>query len=148
MVKIARNRNSTWLIRRQLWVLTFAFYLYATLPIDAWIMRFNVSRILAGDLAPTVQITEHPTSTEGILQLSPLLKADDPLIRDGIRALLSRTAAQRQGEPPRDWTRFQFAEEALKQQLAALQTTLSVDRDDNVRQQEWDALRAYAFQWY
>ena len=66
--KITRRHDFRWLVRRQLWTLAFAIYLYSVLPIDAWVMRHNVNRILSGDLTPSVQISVHQTSAEGVLQ--------------------------------------------------------------------------------
>ena len=88
--KIAHNRNFIWLIRRQLWTVSFAAYLYAVLPVDAFVNSYNVRRILAGDPAPSVQISVHLTSSEGLLFLSPLLDCSNEIIRDGIRALLDQ----------------------------------------------------------
>lgn len=89
LVKIARNRSFLWLIHHQLWTVTFAAFLYAVLPVDMWVNRYNVRSILSGNPNASCQITEHATSTEGLLELAPLLECQDQTIRDGIKALLA-----------------------------------------------------------
>lgn len=150
VVKIAKNRNSTWLIRRQLWVLAFAIYLYAVLPIDAWVIRYNVSQVLAGNLAPSVQISEHPTSTEGLLELFPLLGCNDGRILTGVRALLSRERDKRKEAPPSEWTHYQIADKVLAEELERQAPTLDPTYQKNPaqRQKDWDTFREYAYQWY
>ena len=87
--KIARNRGFLWLVRRHLWTVAFAVYLYGVLPVDSIVVNYNVQRILAGDSAPSVQITEHEISSEGVLLLAPLLECDDAVVREGVRAYLA-----------------------------------------------------------
>ena len=83
--KIARNRGFLWLVRRHMWTVALAVYLYGVLPVDWIVIDYNVRRILSGDSAPSVQITEHPISSEGVLRLAPLLECDDTLVREGVR---------------------------------------------------------------
>ena len=89
LIKIHRKRNFLWLIRRQLWVLGVAVYLYLVAPVDVMIHRYNVSQILAGNPAPVVQITAHQVDDEAVPALLPLCDVDDEKIREGIRAMLS-----------------------------------------------------------
>lgn len=149
--KIVHNRNFVWLIRRQLWTVSFAAYLYAVLPVDAFVNRYNVGRILAGDPAPSVQITEHPTSSEGLLPLSPLLNCSDEIIRDGIRALLDQKFAEtdlRIVERQRlGWTAFQLADERLRAHLR--QRLRDAAQQDPAQQvAALERFRKYAYQWY
>ena len=50
--KIARNRGFLWLLRRHLWTVAIAVYLYSVIPVDVFVVQYNVRRILAGDPAP------------------------------------------------------------------------------------------------
>lgn len=115
--KIVHNRNFVWLIRRQLWTVSFAAYLYAVLPVDAFVNQYNVRRILAGDPAPSVQISEHPTSNEGLLFLSPLLNCSDEIIREGIRAMLDQKREENEVKVAEQqqlgWTAIQVADHRL-----------------------------------
>lgn len=74
--KIVNTRDFVWLLRRQLWTVAIAFYLYALLPVDMLVHRYNVRQILAGRVAPAVQISVHPNSTEGVLVLHPLVDCE------------------------------------------------------------------------
>lgn len=151
--KIHYNRDFTWLVRRHLWTLAIAVYLYAMTPVDALVTSYNVARILAGDPAPSVEISVHPISSEGVLLLRPLVESNNEIIRDGIAAMLAQrqeeaeaaaTNRERQG-----WTAFQLADSVVLDGLRASSGTwreFTVDREKRGR-----ALRrfhAYAYQWY
>ena len=79
--KIPHNRGSAWLIQRQLWALALAIYLYVLTPVDLILHTYNVRQILAGDIAPSVQIAVHPSSAEGYLVLAPLTRCEAPRLR-------------------------------------------------------------------
>ncbi len=96
--KIARQRDFVWLFRADLWALAAAFYLYALTPVDLIVMRYNVARILAGDPAPSVQVSVHPIDAEGIRELFPLIECRDEIIREGVKALLARRESEMTGE--------------------------------------------------
>jgi len=150
--KIARNHGFVWLMRRHSWTLSLAIYLYAVLPVDAIVVRYNVGRILAGDSAPSVQITEQPIRAEGVWLLAPLLECDDAMVREGVRALLAgRWQDAERGWKRRDiagWTSFQLADWLLLRQLRALDEQLSPYVDAERRQATYEAFRHYAYQWY
>ena len=79
--KIMHNRDFAWLIQRQLWALAGAAYLFVLTPVDVIVHSYNVRQVLAGDLAPAVQISVHPISAEGYLVLQPLTHCEDAIIR-------------------------------------------------------------------
>ena len=97
-----------------------------------------------------MQISEHPLSAEGSLELAPLLQCQDATIRDGIaamqadrhdRALREETIRRTGG-----WTARQFAEEQLLNQLNTGQANRNYTAEK--RFADWDAFRKYAYQWY
>lgn len=151
LVKIAARHNFVWVVRRQLWALAGFVVLYATLPVDFLVTRYNVARVLAGDAAPAVQISQHPIRAEGLIELSPLLESEDETIREGIRALLAgvrdrRETLERNG-PKRDWTRFQGSELLLDRQFDRLDDELHFEH-------EWQRIAArerfddYVYRWW
>jgi hypothetical protein len=144
VIKIAKGRDFRWLLRRELWTVSFAAYLYFILPIDRWITQYNVRQILAGHLAPSVQISEHPFSTEGYLELLPLLKCQDEIIRRGITAMLAERQADLSSDELRtsDWTARQIAEDRLDKQLQSIPEPLYNHSADI------EAFQKYAYQWY
>ena len=150
--KIARNHDFVWLIRRQLWTVSFAAYLYTVLPVDAFVNSYNVRRVLRGDPAPSVQISVHPTSAEGYLQLEPLIHCDNKTIRQGIRAMLDEKLRQAQDaavhRQARGWTAYQLAEDRLLEQLQAARPQWENDEDRQGRAGSLEDFRKYAYQWY
>ncbi len=92
VVKLYRDKGFVWLLHRQLWVPAMAVLLYAVLPVDWIVNRFNVAQIQSGNLAPSVQIVAHQVSAEGVLPLVALIDCEDQKIRDGVRAILAAWA--------------------------------------------------------
>jgi hypothetical protein len=150
--KIARQHNFLWLVARQLWALAIAVYLFALTPVDTIVHAYNVRQILRGDLAPAVQITEHPINAEGMLMLEPLLHCDDPIIRDGIRALHAewsqREAVVGQRRAESGWTSYQASDAALTARLENCRPDWDTHCNDAKRAAAWKAFREHAYQWY
>jgi hypothetical protein len=151
--KIAHERGFLWLLRRHLWALFATIFLFALTPIDACVVGYNVRRILAGDPAPSVQISVHPISSEGVLLLKPLVHCDDPILREGIRAMLAER--QRQAETLAKqqrrlgWTSYQAADEKALQGLRADRGAWADFYSQRKRREA--TLRQfhdYAYQWY
>lgn len=150
--KIARGHDFVWLIRRQLWTLAVALYLLAVTPTDPLVHAYNVRRTLRGDVAPAVQIGFHPIDSAGMLVLHPLLRADDEIIREGIRAMLAERAIeleQRAVEPNwRHWTAYQVADRKLFAHLQATAPDWEQYRDFSKRAPVLQKFREYVYQWY
>jgi hypothetical protein len=150
--KITRRHDFRWLVRRQLWTLAFAIYLYSVLPIDAWVMRHNVNRVLSGDLTPSVQISVHQTSAEGVLQLLPLMDCKNEIIREGVKAILAlyqdyseNLAAE---HAKLGWTSHQIADESLLDALQESQDTWAEYKDQARRSAAITRFHEYTFQWF
>jgi hypothetical protein len=152
LVKISRSHSFLWLVRRQLWALAFCVYLYAVLPVDTLVMSYNVRRIMAGDPAPSVQISVHPISDEGLLVLKPLLQSDDAIIREGVRAMLAERLVEFDaGTAPTQragWSAYQLADELLHGQLHDARSEFASLSNPNQRRAAREAFDAYAYQWY
>ncbi len=150
--KIARHHNFLWLMRRQLWTLAAACYLFALTPVDLVAHSYNVRRILAGDPAPSVQISVHPIRSEGLLVLTPLLECDDPLIREGVRAMLAARYEQLRASAARDaaqgWTRWQIADRLALEQLHRVRHTWRRYTSSQERATALETFHEYAYQWY
>lgn len=150
LVKIAKEREFVWLIRRQLTALFCFVYLYAVAPVDELVMAYNTQRILAGDPAPYVQISVHPIDPDGYAQLIPLLNSDNTVIREGVRAMLAEeyvAAKKRERNRGDDWTTVQLADGILVEQLATLEKQLKF-RDYKSRKAALSRFHKYAYQWY
>lgn len=150
--KILRNRNFVWLVRRHLWTVAIAVYLFAITPIDAIVTSHNVRRILSGDPAPSVQISVHPIDSEGILFLEPLVGCDNKIIREGVRAMLAERqleaeslAARRERE---GWTAFQLADRIVLNALVNNSGDWAEYKDHDRRNAALQRFHDYAYQWY
>lgn len=154
--KIARRHSFRWLIQRQLWTLAAAVFLLSVTPVDWIVHQYNSRRILAGELAPAVQITEHHVDLSGWLVLHRLVHCEDEIIREGIRAHLAGlyyeglTDHRSWWQVPDDegWTSWQLVREQLRTVLAEDAELWSAYEDESVRQQAWQRYRDYAWQWY
>ncbi|MBN1912654.1 MAG: DUF4173 domain-containing protein, partial [Pirellulales bacterium] len=155
--KIGHNRTFAWLLRRHLLTVAVAVYLFALTPLDTIVVSYNVRQILAGDLKPSVQITEHPINAEGVLLLRPLLECKDRIIREGIRAMLAQrdqdaeTLARERAKL--GWTAYQMADQRALEGFRANRAEWgtfrgTTDADSIKRQETYDAFKKYAYQWY
>lgn len=147
VIKIRRGHSFAWVIRKQLMAVAIAVYLYAVAPVDHWVMSYNVRQIMAGNLAPSVQISHHPTSTEGMLLLFPLLKCPDPIIRDGIAEMLVDYDAKLNRQRVPHWSAYQLADAQFRRSAneGPVETRLS-----SVKFTSGAAARfkQYSYQWY
>ncbi len=152
LCKIARHYNFVWLLRGQLWVLAMAVYLYAVTPVDAIVVSYNVRRILAGDPAPSVEISVHPISSEGVLLLRPLMMCEDAIIREGVRAMLAQRHEEAESQAARreslGWTAFQLADQVVLCELRNASNQWTDYRDAHSRAPTLKAFHRYAYQWY
>lgn len=150
--KIARDRGFLWLLRRHLLTVAVAIYLYSVIPVDALVVQYNVQRIAAGDSAPSVQISVHPISTEGVLYLRPLLQCDDAIVQEGVRAYLAEALhiaeTRETARIATDWTSYQMADELLLQQLRSMTASLAPYQDAAPRRAALQRFHEYAYQWY
>jgi hypothetical protein len=149
---IAYHHTFTWLVRRQLWALGFAIYLFALMPVDMICVRYNVRRILAGDPAPAVQISVHPINSEGVLELLPLLDVPDAAIREGVGAMLAQRQmdAEQLAHQQRElgWTAFQLSDRRALKGLRGAAERWSGFSDRQRRAEALERFHAYAYQWY
>lgn len=152
MLKISRDRDFPWLIQRQLWTLAVALYLLAIWPTDYLVQRYNVSRILRGDLPPAVQITEHPVDNSGYLVLLELLQSGDVTIREGIQGMLAQRhdelQAARRDEHTAHWTAWQWVNSELWRRLEATRGEWDTFAEAGERDAAVERFRKYAYQWY
>lgn len=151
--RLARGHDFVWLAQRYAWTVALATLVYLLLPVDMIVHAYNVRRVLAGDLPPVVQIVAHPIDSGGLLVLPALLDAKNPVIRDGIRAMLAdrQEAIQRSVDQQRSagWTAWQLSDAWLAYQLDRLQPHWTALPDDPVRRQQLrERFRSYAMQWY
>ena len=150
--KIVWNRTFAWLLRQQLLALSLCIYLFALTPVDTLVHSYNVQRIMSGDSSPSVEISVHPISAEGIPVLLPLADCPDEIVREGVLAMLAERqdeARQRaRSNEQKGWTTYQGAEHVLLEQLDKHQGKWAKYADLEKRREATDAFHRYAWQWY
>lgn len=158
VVKIARHRSFLWLIRADLWALTAVVIVYALTPVDLLVMRYNTARIMAGDSAPSVQITVQSIEAEGVRELLPLIECRDKIVREGVLAMFAarwRALEATGAHQPLDITRWkefsstQISERWLVEELTARgEHWLRFDANLQSQHDAWQRFTDYAYQWY
>ncbi len=150
--KIIQNRSFAWLLRHHMLALAFCIYLFALTPVDALVHRYNVQRIMSGDSAPSVQISVHPISTEGVPVLLPLAECPNEIVREGVLAMLAdrHDEAKRlaQANEQKGWTTYQGSEQVLLNLLDKHQSKWSHYANLQKRKVALAAFHDYAYQWY
>lgn len=150
--KIVHQRDFVWLMRRHLWALALTVFLFALWPVDAVVHSYNVQRILAGDPAPSVQISVHPISSEGVLQLLPLTECDNEIVREGVRAMLAARLdeAESLDQRRRDqgWSTYQIADRTVLEGLRAERGQWAEYADLQKRAAALERFHKYAYDWF
>lgn len=150
LLKIVLRQKFIWLIRRQVWVLAIAIYLYVMLPVDILVHRYNVQRIMAGSPEPCVQISEHPISVDAVPQLLPLLDCKYPIIRNGVQAILRSRLQQLESSDQSwgHWTATQFGRQHALQSLKNAESGLNVSASDAETQYNLEVFHEFAMKWW
>ena len=147
--KINSGRDFLWLIRRQLWVLGLAIYIYLALPVDRLIHEYNVDQIVGGNLAPVVQITGHEVDDEALPTLLPLCAVEDKIISSGIQAMLHQRFAnlrlQSEKTESRAWTANQWGQDRAFSQLEAEKQQWDEFSDIEARNSAYTRLKKHAY---
>jgi hypothetical protein len=85
--KLVRQKSFAFLFRRQSEALLLTTVLYAALPTHTIAAAYNVNALMRGARGPLVQLSvEHVEETAAAY--IPLLQHEDPIVRDGVQALL------------------------------------------------------------
>ena len=153
VTKIIRNRSFLWLLRAHLVTLAAAFYLYSLTPVDWFTTGYNVRRIMAGDLAPAVQISVHPIDSQGLMRLRPLVDHQNRTIRDGIRAVLAEAHLRAERKATRanraGWSEYQISDQwVLSGFRKHHQQWRDHYRDDAKRKTDYQRFADFVYQWY
>ncbi len=147
--KICRNRGFWWLIRAQLIALLMTVVAYSVFPVDYIAHRYNVATVASGYRHPSVMIAVKPIDDEGVLPLMKLTDFEDPIIRDGVRALLAQRQHEIEAARPQHWSEFQGSRAVLKERLLENQSRWAEFRTDaGARAQALARFRDYAMRWY
>lgn len=153
LCKLVRRHSFLWLVRRQLLAVAFAVFLFLLLPIDMFVVKYNVAQIMSGKLAPAVQISVQKIDDDGLPFLLPLLDCPDDVIRNGVAAFLADRDAllrQRLTHAAIDgWTAFQFARNWADEKLQSRRPAWK-DKTIGIKktQEDWTAFQEYVYRWF
>lgn len=153
-VKAFRRLSLTWLVRKELGAFLIACLLLAVLPLDYLSWRYNGPDIMHSSPPRTsVQLTRQYISPEGLATLVDLLDHPDPIIAEGVAALMGKWyfgVGQRyaHGNVQLDrWTHYQLSTAWCARVFAAHEEkiiALVPDREWNVK---IASLRDYTGPW-
>jgi hypothetical protein len=149
--KIINNRSFWWLIRAQLVALALTVIVYSLFPVDYLAQRYNAAQVAGGYLHPAVMIAVKPIDDEGLFPVIGLTDVDDPIIREGVLAMLAQRQLEIEAKSEEDWhwTKFQAATDLLYRQLALHKSRWSEYLDGTAnRKAAIESFRNYAMQWY
>ncbi|MFK8113386.1 MAG: DUF4153 domain-containing protein [Rubripirellula sp.] len=166
LIKITHRRSFWWLIRGQLIALALTIIAYLAFPVDYVAHRYNTNQVASGYLHPAVMIAVKEKDDSGVLPMLDLVNCDDPIIREGVRAMLaqqminleqrdqvtatrSRLRNSTGTKKPWHWTRHQAARSILQQRLIQNDATWRAYYDGSMnRADAMEKFRVYAMQWY
>jgi len=110
-LKLQKDRPAGWLLAGYTWTVVVLVWLYATLPVDWLVWKYNVAAIQTGNKAPLVHLAEQAISDEGVIPLFTLLKSKDPIIRNGVAVVILKHPPK---EPPHDWRLYSCVDHRLR----------------------------------
>jgi len=105
--KVARMKNSTWLVRRDLLAFWMALVVLAVTPRDHICWTHNAARIMDGKFRTFVHLYKQPMSPESYPPLIRLLDHKKAWVRDGIAGLLGRKLVELRAQKLEKWTLWQ-----------------------------------------
>lgn len=112
LVMSLRQQNVTWLLRRKVWLVALAGYVFLVSPVDRLVQSYNVTSILHGNSGPIAQITPGQVDDEAVCVLLPLCQASDPTVREDAVALVAERLQvledRMASAESRDWTAGQW----------------------------------------
>lgn len=150
--KIVKRRSFVWLIQVQLVAMMLAVVIYGLFPVDYVAHRYNAARVAAGYPKPAVMIAVKPIDDEGIFPLLDLVDAEDPYIREGVRAKLAQRQLDIESysrDTPWHWHRYQYSKTVLYQRLDRNKSKWAKYLDDETaRVNTLGQFDAYTMQWY
>lgn len=148
LLKASYRRSFSWLAEKQILTVVGFLFLLSMLPVDFIVYSLNSRRIMAGDLAPAVQITEHSLSDSALIAILPLLRSEDPVVRDGVAAMLADRSKFTNNNRP--WQAFQLASWRLESVLGTTYHSELLPWIDNEldRKNAVQKFKDYVWKWY
>jgi hypothetical protein len=123
MRMILLGRGFRWLVYRYAWSVLAIIFIGYVFPFAWYVSHYNVSRVMKGDLAPSVFLfprhADDVPDAEHCLASLPLLESDDEIIRDGAKAIFAKYYSSRNhgSNWGYSWTALQWSQSLLDSRL-------------------------------
>ena len=149
---ILLSKGIRWLLYRYTWSVLAVVFIGYVFPFDWYVSHHNVSRVMKGDLAPSVFLFPVPLNEpEHYLASLPLLESEDEIIREGAQAFFaSYYSSQKLDNFSRgyQWTAFQWSRNILKNTLEPRKEEFQTHLNNSTRKKEaMEAFRKYTNRW-
>jgi hypothetical protein len=149
---LLRSEGIRWLLYRYTWSVLAVIFVGFVFPFDWCVSHHNVSRVMKGDLAPSIFLFPPSlNATEHYLASLPLLESDDEIIREGARALFAdyyMSVKRERYSEGYQGPGFQWSRSILMNALESRQEKLQMYMDDSTKRQEAiEAFRRHTKRW-
>jgi len=154
MRMILLSQGIRWLAYRYAWSVLAVIFIGYVFPFSWYISHHNVSRVMNGDLAPSIFL--FPTSLdmpEHYLASLPLLESEDEIIREGAMAFFAAyySSLEKESCPQGyyQWTSFQWSKQRLIKALESRKEELRLymERPYSEREETIKKFRRYTNRW-
>jgi len=149
---LLRSEGIRWLIYRYTWSVLAVIFVGNVLPFDWYVSHHNVSRVMKGDLAPSIFLFPPSDWDEASYYLAslPLLESEDEIIREGAKAFFAEYYDTVQSDRLRwgnHWTAFQWSRHILMNTLESRREEFQMYDNIVKRQEAIQAFREYTNRW-
>lgn len=134
-----RSRDIFWLFPRYYWCVFSMFFVGLVFPVDYYVAKHNVNRVMNGDRLPSIFLLRHPGSSEEFLASIPLLDCRDEILKEGACALFAEHYLRVQKTLPENtyrWTAFQYSRDRLLKILEERKSELEPYLNDLSKRKE------------
>ena len=118
MRMILLSQGIRWLVYRYAWSVLAVVFIGYVFPFSWYISHYNVSRVMKGDIAPSIFLfPESWDMPEHYLASLPLLESEDEILREGAMAFFADyySSLEKESTPKGyyRWTSFQWSKQRL-----------------------------------
>ena len=149
--KVQLAKSFAWLISRYTWSVLAVVFFGLVFPVDHCIAHHNTQRVMRGDLLPGIFLFPVEECYEALIPSLPLMDSDDPVIRDGARAIFAEEFLSLRRGPAENtyrWTFYQVSRERLRRKLEKRHEILiPYISDQDLRDRHIGKFRKYTERW-
>jgi hypothetical protein len=149
---IIHSKGFHWLVYRYTWSVLAIIFIGYIFPFAWYVSHHNMSRVMKGDLAPSIFLfpLNERDMPEHFLASLPLLESEDEIIREGARAIFANYYFSRESDSAwgYHWTAFQCSQQMLNNKLESHEKNLQPYMYDVYQREEAiKKFRSYTNRW-